>query len=460
MNISNEQLKLFYGSKTITDFLPSHVLNAKILSPNGYRKTIESRTLKQSFTKSLDKPVGFDVDCKSLIKANVIEKENYLTILIDDNTRTNIHTRIILPLFLDYLDFIGFTNYKVIIANGTHRKPTISEIRGKILGENLFQRISDKVIIHDCDKHNKFLGTTSFGTPIYIDEIVLDSGMVVPITDSEYHYFAGQAGTVKSICPGVAGRETILKNHPMMFDFNLGFKKEVRLGNTDGNPVIEDMKEIVKVVSQKVFIFGIDAIISNQEIVYLNAGDLILLHELAKEPLRKLSVVKIPKPGDIVIVSAKNLGINLYQSGKAFHAGWNAIRKDGKGSLIVLAPCTDGIGNDAYYKAMESVKDLPPQEAMRFCIQHYCSPETFKIGNQKPVDLFRIIKDVGQDNIHIITDFNPELLKNIFRLNAHEVKQISVADHIKKIILQHLRKISEPSIYIINDPSILAEVEK
>jgi len=458
LNTQDTKLRLFYGCETITDFLPSDSLNVHLLSPAGYPEAIRPENLKQRFLRALDKPIGFDIACEAFIKTKVIEKDSYLVIIVDDITRANVHTRILLPLFLDYLKSIGRVDYKIVIANGTHRIPSDQEIKEKIFGYRLYDRIKENIIVHDCDKNNQFLGETSFGTPIYIDELVLNSGMVIPITDSEYHYFAGQAGTVKSICPGVAGRETIRKNHPMMFDFDLGFKKEVRLGNTNGNPVIEDMKEIVEIVSKRVFIYGIDAIIENQEVVYLYTGDLIHLHELAKEPLKKLSVVEIPRLGDVVIVSAGSLGINLYQSGKAFHAGWNAVRKDGEGLLIVLAPCTDGIGNDAYYEAMESVKDLSPKEAMRYCIEKYCSPESFKIGNQKPVDLFRIIKDLGEENIHIITEFDPELLKNVFRLNSHSVKELSVGDHIKKLLSQLLNKNSNPTIYIINDPSILVEL--
>ena len=131
-----------------------------------------------------------------------------------------------------------------------HHIQNPEQIESRILGSTLYSEWKDHVLIHDCDSGNKLIGKTERGTPIYIDERVLESCLIIPLSDSEYHYFAGQAGTVKLFCPGVAGRETIRVNHPRMFDLEKGFVDGCRLGNCHGNPVIEDMIEIAQTVGK------------------------------------------------------------------------------------------------------------------------------------------------------------------------------------------------------------------
>jgi len=117
---------------------------------------------------------------------------------------------------------------RILIATGTHRAPTDEELEKKILSPNVYAQWKKYVLIHNCDENCSFLGHTSQQTPIYLNDHILHSCLVIPLTDSEYHYFAGQGGTVKSICPGIIGRETIRRNHPKMliqirgFDPNAG----------------------------------------------------------------------------------------------------------------------------------------------------------------------------------------------------------------------------------------------
>jgi len=67
--------------------------------------------------------------------------------------------------------------------------------------------------------------------------------------------------------------------------------------------VVQEMTEIVELVKRTIPLFGIDAIVRNKKIVYVNSGDLIALQAAASGPLRELSVVEIDKPADLVFVS-------------------------------------------------------------------------------------------------------------------------------------------------------------
>ncbi len=385
-------------------------------------------------------------------------------IIVDDNTRPNIHTRALFPHMTERLQSLGVPrdDIRIIIASGSHKPPSDDAIETRILGSELYAEWKDNVLIHDCDSGNKLLGKTNRGTPIYIDERVMESCLVLPLSDSEYHYFAGQAGTVKLFCPGVAGRETIRVNHPRMFDLERGFVEGCRLGNCNGNPVIEDMIEISTKIGEHLPMFCVDTIVHHGEIVYLQAGDLIACHKAAAEPLKRLRVVDVDEPGDLVFVSVGELGLNLYQAGKGIHAAWNAVRHDRKGWIVLLAPCQDGIGSDAYANAMQAAKDLEVRDALRYVIETYGSEQTFKIGNQKPPDLFRILLDVAEGNIKVVTQLDPDELRNVYRMEACNPNSPDDSQRLLRELVERFTKetgIENPRIYVLDDPGLLINVK-
>lgn len=448
-----------YGERDVEEFIPKSVEDVKILSigeVEPYFDDFDNRLAEVLKAPLESEP--FD----DLIQ-EIYEPGKTIMVIVDDNTRPNIHTQILLPYITDRILSLGVAkeDVSIIIASGSHKQPTTEAIEQKILGSELYEKWKDNILIHDCDSGNKYLGDTRRGSPIYIDERVLDAGLVIPLSDSEYHYFAGQAGTVKLFCPGVAGRETIRINHPRMFDLEKGFVEGCRLGNCEGNPVIEDMIEVAEKVKENLPMFCIDTIIHHGEIVYLQAGDLIACHKAARKPLEDLRVVNVEKPGDIVFVSVGELGLNLYQAGKGIHAAWNAVRHDKEGWIVLLAPCQEGIGSDAYESAMKASQDLEVADALRFVIKTYGSEQTFKIGNQKPPDLFRILLDVAEGNIKVVTELDKDELRDVYRMEACNPQSPEDAENILRDIMERfLQRNPNPRVYVLDDPGLLVKVEK
>ena len=461
MLMSFHKTPLKYGATVIDQFIPEAMNDVTVLQIEKY--TPDFSSFEAKLEEVLMKPLGskpFD----ELVK-EIYTKGKTVMFIVDDNTRPNIHTRILLPILTERLLGLGVQkeDIKFIIASGSHKKPTPDQIENRILGSNLYSQWKDHVLIHDCDAGNKNLGKTKRGAPILIDEQVLEASLLIPLSDSEYHYFAGQAGTVKLFCPGVAGRETIRVNHPRMFDLELGFDPDCRLGNCDGNPVIEEMIEIATSVKEKLPMFCVDTIVHHGEIVYVQAGDLIECHKAAAKPLRKLRVVEVEDPGDIVFVSVGELGLNLYQAGKGVHAAWNAVRHDMKGWIVLLAPCQEGIGSAGYEEAMHAVKDMEVKDALRYVIENYGSEQTFKIGNQKPPDLFRILLDVTEHNIKVVTELDPKELHDVYRMDAINPESAEDAQRVLRELTERFVKenpeIPNPKVYVLDDPGLLIEVK-
>lgn len=449
---------LNYGGDEVDEFIPKSIEDVSILQVDEYIPDFTD------FNKKLDDVLNSPLGSKpfdEFVKA-AYKKDSRILFMVDDKTRPNIHTKVLLPPIADRLINLGVRKEDIwiMISNGSHVPATPKDVESRILGSKLYKEWGNNVLSHDCDHGNTHVGETLRGTPILIDQHVLDSCMLIPLSDSEYHYFAGQAGTVKLFCPGVAGRETIRVNHPRMFDLEKGFNEDCRLGNCEGNPVIEDMIEITSIMKKRIPIFCVDTIVNHGTIVYIQAGDIIECHNAAASPLKKLRVVDVDDPGDIVFVSVGELGVNLYQAGKGIHAAWNAVRHDRNGWIVLLAPCEDGIGSAGYEEAIHAVKDLEVADALRSVIENYGSEKTFKIGNQKPVDLFRILLDVSEGNIKLVSGLDPDELRSVYRMEGCSVKDSSeVQAALRTLVDRFLKENPSPKVYVLEDSGLLVNVK-
>ncbi|MCJ7716876.1 MAG: lactate racemase domain-containing protein, partial [Anaerolineales bacterium] len=350
-------ISIDYGAKIINHFIPEGRGTVQVIdSPDVHS---EITNLKENLYNALKNPLHKE-SLKELENTYYPGSGKKVLLIADDNTRPNLHTKILYPLLLDYLIQtcgVEKEDLGILIASGTHRPPTEHETRERILGESIFDEYKDQVLIHNDLENLVDLGTSSRNTPITTNKDALDACLLITVTDSEYHYFAGVAGTVKQLFPGIAGRITTNTNHTRMFDKDTGFKSVCRLGNTAGNPVISDMKEMAEIFQQQTPVFCIDAIMDHGEITSINAGDIIAMHNLANDMLYARRVIQVEKPADLVIVSVGKQGINLYQSGKGIHAAWNAAKQPG-GTVLLLAPCQDGVGAIGYQESMEAIQDM------------------------------------------------------------------------------------------------------
>jgi len=451
-------ISILYGSELITDFLPTNRGRIKVIDSPEILSEITD--LQTGLISALNNPIN-SLPLEELVKQVYPGSGKKVLVMADDNTRPNQHTKLLHPLILDYL--INKCQVKkedlgILIASGTHRPPTDEEIRDRILGKALYAEYKDQVIIHDDLNNLQDLGKSSNNTPITVNKDAYDACLLIPVTDSEYHYFAGVAGTVKQLFPGVAGRITTNTNHTKMFDKETGFKPVCRLGNTAGNPVIADMKEMTEIVQEYTSVFCIDAIMDHGEITSLNAGNIISLHDLANELLYTRRVIAVEESADLVIVSVGKLGLNLYQSGKGIHAAWNAAKQPG-GMVLLLAPCQDGPGTVGYQETMEAIQDMDLEQALSWVIDNQCSPETFRIGNQKPVDSIRILKTLGENQIKILSEMDPAELSRVYRIDA--IPDLgSPRESLRQFVNEFLDQKPDALIYILKDSGLYVVPEK
>ena len=95
-----------------------------------------------------------------------------------------------------------------------------------------------RVVSHDAHAGDLVeLGETSRGTPVTVNRGYVDSDLKIVVGTIGPHQFAGYSGGVKSAAIGLAGLETINRNHAWMAD------PAARIGTYATNPARQDGTE-------------------------------------------------------------------------------------------------------------------------------------------------------------------------------------------------------------------------
>lgn len=360
-------------------------------------------------------------------------------ILVSDITRP-VPNKTILPPLLETLENAGIdrSNILLLIATGLHRPSTHAE-KLEIFGPDILHdyRIED----HDArnDDEHVFLGTSGSGVPIRIDRRYFEAEIKILTGLIEPHFMAGFSGGRKSICPGIAGIETISAWHSPKFIEH----ENSRFGRIDGNPVHAEQLEIAA-KSGCDFILNL-VIDHNRNILKVVAGELEAAHAEGVRFARAAVSNTLDEPVDLVIGSSAGypLDATLYQSIKGIVAASEIVKPGG--TVIVAAACDKGIGST---ELEEIVRKFP--EAGDF-MAAICSGEYF-IVNQWQVE--KLTKAINKAKVGFFTEGIP----------AGELRKyyLDPVDNIDKAICEAMEKYGpDTKIALIPDgPHVLAGISR
>jgi lactate racemase len=320
-------MNLNYGHDKISIKLPPGV-QADVL------QTVKTEPLEdpeKTILEALRRPIA------SAPLKDIVSSGESACILVNDSTRLA-RSEIFLPVLIDELCRSGVREEDIIIvfANGSHRNMDEKEMR-MLIGEKTASRVA--YVNHDSrDEDNLvFKGKTSFGTPVYINKMVAEADRRILTGSVVHHFFAGFGGGRKALVPGVAGWETIRKNHSLLLD------DWARTGILEGNPVHEDLLEAAQIIGAD---FLLNTVLNeDKEIIGIFAGDMIEAHQAACKMVDQVNGVLLERLYDVVIASAGGYpkDINLYQAHKALDNALQALKPGGK--LVLLAECSEGVGS-------------------------------------------------------------------------------------------------------------------
>jgi nickel-dependent lactate racemase len=421
--------KLHYGEDVIEDFLPKRIANEGRAIPIELPKPPKEIA---DIEKALDDAIE-----KSQTPAKVPDLKTILTkhyrgglvsIIVDDHTRPNIHTKLLLPLLLKKLRTMGVRHDKIrlLIAHGTHRAAKGEEYV-HIFGKEVWESCKDVVEDHDCMKSVEMIGKLDDGIPVELNRTAYASEVLIGLSDLDYHYFAGMGGGPKQLIPGVAGKNTITQEHLKMFG-KVGFAEHVEMGSLSHNPVYECKTRLVNFIDKALrgkggWLYGIVTVVdAHDKLVHVAGGDILETHKQGEPILASVSTAKIPRLADVVIMAARHEGIDLYQAGKAFNSARHAVKPGGR--IVVLAPLTDGWGSEEFKGLMAVGAPILQETALRLktakagdkdkvadagmekallAVQEVVMRD-FKIGKQKPVDLLVTERKCGWGHMLLVQD--------------------------------------------------------
>lgn len=249
-------------------------------------------------------------------------------LIIDDLARPTPIFRI-LPFVLDQFRKSGVNPraIRILVATGTHGPQDESALARKIGEAGSDTR---EVVVHDDRSGTKYVGKTSFGTPIYVDKEVINSDLVVGISGVYPHHLAGYSGGSK-LALGVLGRKSIAYLH----NFRRGCDKSHNIDND----FKKDLNEIARAI-------GLNTMYSlhineSMELVNIHCGDHFQYFTSAAKFTAQKYWAPYPTDADAVIVNAYPFDVSFSTMRKALGP---LNRAQIKATKVIIASNLGGMG--------------------------------------------------------------------------------------------------------------------
>ncbi|RII27376.1 MAG: hypothetical protein CXR31_09025 [Geobacter sp.] len=181
-------------------------------------------------------------------------------IIVDDMTRPTPASEV-MPLLIRSICAAGIPvdAITILMATGTHGKPRSDAFLKKVGNEAEPCRL----LVHDCFTDVKRIGTTTNGTPVFVNKAILGSDVVIGVGGIYPNSPAGFGGGSKLVL-GVLGISTI---------YHLHFRHEaISWGDTNTDTVFRrELDEIAKMIGMESTVSVI--IDANRSIIKMYCGD-------------------------------------------------------------------------------------------------------------------------------------------------------------------------------------------
>ena len=256
-----------------------------------------------------------------------------VAIAVDDVTRAT-PTHILLPSILGLLEKAGAKreNVRIVVALGTHRPMTDTEMREKY-GADVVEKYTFINHAFEDQSELEYLGNIADDVPVWINknysraDIRIATGNLIP------HFNAGWGAGAKILLPGLAGEETVGRMH-----IHSATTTPNGLG-MEQNPT----RQLIENFAERV---GIHLVVNtvttrNREIVKVFAGHFVQAHRRGLELAKKIYSVPTPELADITIASSYPANIEFWQGLKGLFSSDLATKTDG--GIVELTPCFEGV---------------------------------------------------------------------------------------------------------------------
>lgn len=313
----DEEFKLNFPDKWMVNYFP--ISDVPVIT-------------KEEVEKSLSSPIG------SAPLPLIAKGKKNGVILVDDLSRPTPAYKVI-PLVIEGLKKAGLkeSNIQIIIALGAHR-PLLKNDIIKKMGKKIAN--SFEICNHNPYENLINIGTSSKGTPIFLNKMYMSSDIRIGIGCVMPHGYVGFSGGGKIIIPGISGINTIEAIHLFA---GKRLKKISNFKNNNG--VRSEINEISK-KSNLNFIVNV-IVNSRRDIIKIFAGDAIKAHNESIKFAKEIYSIKgLLSKLDIIIFNSYPKDTDLIQAINALNPLLNTKREIIKesGYIIITTASTEGEG--------------------------------------------------------------------------------------------------------------------
>jgi lactate racemase len=295
---------------------------------------------------ALDHPIG----CAGL--AELAAGKKTAAISVCDITRPA-PNRVTLPHVLERLHAAGIPveGVTILIATGLHRATTEDEL-DTILGPKIAAKY--RVVSHDAKalQEHRYLGHTTRGTPVYIDDRFIAAELHITMGFIEQHLMLGFSGGRKLIAPGLAAQETIKVIHSPRFMR----EPKATEGSIVDNPLHAELLEIARMARHD---FALDVTLTQErKISGVFAGEPVQAHAAGVAFVEQTCLERLEEPVDAVITSAAGypLDLTFYQIVKGITAATHTVKPGGR--ILIVAQCAEGVGSPEFAEKLVGMLDF------------------------------------------------------------------------------------------------------
>ncbi len=268
---------------------------------------------------------------------NILDRSDRVNIIIDDMSRPTPVDKI-LPVLLRKIREIGIAreNIRIVTALGSHRPMTEDELRNRV-GASVYSEYEvANSEFKDPDKLVE-VGMTPEGVRILASKVVMDGDRRIGIGNLVPHPVMGWGGGGKILYPGVTNEEIVSYFHlkASLYDQNM-------FGMTT-TPIREMMESWVDTI-------GLDFIVNtiltpDLKLYKAVAGHYVQAYRAGVEMGKRVMGYPVKEKVDVVVVSSHPADQDFWQSPKAIYASEEALKGSRGGTIILVSPNYEGIGN-------------------------------------------------------------------------------------------------------------------
>jgi nickel-dependent lactate racemase len=300
-------------TKTIQIDLPSEdFIVAKSKNPST------SGTWAEVVGEAIRSPIG----AEAIHEQNLNEKK--VAIITDDWGRPTPANEVV-PLIINQLRLTGVRDSDItfVTASGMHDPMSAEDLERK-LGKEIVGKY--RCISHDGGDWDNlaFMGISPQGTPIWVNKCVAEADYKVALGRIYLHEAYGYEGGYKMILPGVAGFDTIVRDHSFNFSAD-------SIEGIHDNPSRREADSVGKMVGID---FLINVLVNGSQPIKAFCGEPTMVHQTGIEyGDREVWAAEIHKKADVVIASPGSG--NVPESGYDLKTLYRAARAAKESGTII-----------------------------------------------------------------------------------------------------------------------------